>query len=848
MTAAAPTYTGFATLEELQGANLAMMRAWRAKSIESNADTREIDGFIRRAIATGKRLSSSQDRELAQSALDFWSTELVRLGRVAPGETAGPQLTRFDPAALPVLGEVSPFKDPKSSDEIDTAFFHGREEVARKLADQVEARAVTVVVGPGGSGKASLIGAGLLPILRDRGVIGDGGRLALARIASPGMDPLLKLAELLLGEGADIAALRSLRDKLEAQPETFGVELSATFPQPILLVVTQFEEILTLGAPSHVRDAFARAITNQGKGAKLVVSLRDDFLDDVKRLPILGKIAADPGNLFLPPPIAPADLKRAVTAIADRAGLRFAEGVLDRLVRAIAGEPAGRPLLQFTLDELWREARRSRTNWISEEVEQRVGAPRQALQRAAERVYQALQLADKEDVVRDLFLQMVTPGLDHDFVRKPRRRSELRAARNADSVDRVLAAFADAGLLRLEQGATTPDDWYDVTHEALIRNWPRLHAWLDGQRQSQRKLLQLRELARLWSDNGRTIGYLLSGDALAEARAFQGQSEILDELIVASGRNERRTRTVLAVGKSVLAVTALAFAGFIYWTDKRNDELREQQARDEVTAARARVMRIETELRRSLDSLNVSDIGPLHSFLREYGDAQENELSRLHLQSNAPTSGSDQRSQLVATRQRSISTPAQAALCRGYLWLGYPGEEKATPFPSNGNMRVGTMLTLNASVRLRADRPDADYTMAPQIGIVPSGATVKVVGDVFAVPRSRGPQYWAQVETAPQYCTSVYIQYAGGRQEQVNAMRNRLDQAGFQAPAPQQENVPRGRAEVRYFFAADAPMAAEVARLLADYNKGQPLAQTALLNFPTPPRAGTLEIWIDLAQ
>ena len=874
MTAAAPTYTGFATLEELRAANLAMMRAWRAQGTDGNTDTREIDGFIRRAIATGKRLSSSPDRELAQSALDFWSTELVRLGRAAPGETAGPQLARFDPAALPVLGEVSPFKGLKSYDEIDAAIFHGREEVVRKLAGQVEARAVTLVVGPGGSGKASLIGAGLLPALRERGVIGDAGRLQLLRIASPGTDPLQKLAELLLGDNADIAALRSLRDRLEARPETFGAELSATQPRPVLLIVTQFEEILTLGASPAARDAFARAIASLGRDSRLIVSLRDDFLDDVRRLPALGEIAADPGNRFLPPPIAPADLKRAVIAIADRAGLRFAEGVLDRLVRAIAGEPAGLPLLQFTLDELWREARRSRTNWISEEVEQRVGQPRQALQRAAERVYQALPLPDKEDIVRDLFLLMVTPGLDHDFVRKPRRRGELRAGRNADSVDRVLAAFTDAGLLRLEQGAVTSDDWYDVTHEALMRNWPRLRTWLDRQRQTHRKLLQLREVAKLWANEGKAAGYLLSGDALVEARAFEGQSEVLDTLISESAKVERQTRsTVLFLKLTGLAIAAgLLAVGFIYWQARHATQLMASEnariaadnqkaaaenaraaaeyaraaAENAKTAARARLMQIEAELRQSLDSLNVSDIGPLRKFLRNYGDAQESELDRLRLQPNAAPSGSDLRSQVVATRQRSINTPTQNSSCRGYLWLGYAGEEKVAPFPSGGEMSTGTRLTLNTSVRLRADRPDADYTMAPQIGIVPRDAVVKVVGDVFAVPRSRGQQYWAEVETARQYCTSVFIQYAGSRQEQIGAMRSRLDEAGFQVPAPQQENVPRGRAEVRYFFAADAPMAAEVARLLAAYNKGQPLTQTSLLNFPTPPRAGTLEVWIDL--
>ena len=846
MTAAAPTYTGFETLEELQAANLAMMRAWRARSSEGSTDTRAIDGFIRRAVATGKRLSSSQDRELAQSALDFWSTELVRLGRISPGETAGPQLARFDTAALPALGDVSPFKGLKSFDEIDATIFHGRETVAQKLADQVEARAVTVVVGPSGSGKASLIGAGLLPALRERGLVGDGGRLELIRMPAPGSDPLDRLAQLIVGDAAGGTALRDLRDRLEAQPETLGAELAAAFPRPVLLVVTQFEEILTLATSIRARDAFARAMAHLGAPAKLVVGLRDDFLDDVKRLPAFGALAADADNRFLPPPIAPADLKRAVIATADRAGLRFAEGVCDRLVRSIAGEPSGLPLLQFTLDEMWREARRSKTNWISEEVEQRVGSPREALQRAAERVYQALPLADKEDVVREIFLQLVTPGLDHDFVRQPRRRGELHAGRDADSVESVLTAFSDAGLLRQERGTVAADDWFDVAHEALIRNWPRLRAWLDGQRQTHRKLVQLREVAKLWASEAKAPGYLLSGNALVEARAFEGQSEVLDALIAESARVERQTRsTVLFLKLAGLAVAAcLVASGVIYWQARHTAQLIASE--NAVTAARARLMQIQAELRRSLDSLNVSDIGPLHGFLREYGDAQESELARLHLRSNAPTSGSDQRSQVVATRQRSISAPAQNPSCRGYLWLGYPGEEKVAPFPSAGNMRAGTTLTLNTNVRLRADKPDADYTMAPQIGIVPRGAAVKVVGNVFAVPRSRGPQYWAEVEAARQYCTSVFIQYAGGRPEQVSAMRDRLDGAGFQAPAPQQENVPRGRAEVRYFFAADAPMAAEVARLLASYNKNQPLAQTALLSFPTPPRAGTLEVWIDL--
>jgi WD40 repeat protein/class 3 adenylate cyclase/tRNA A-37 threonylcarbamoyl transferase component Bud32 len=416
----------------------------------------------------------------------------------------------------PLAGTDCPYPGllPFGSDDADR--FFGRETLVEGLLARFVRGGLLAVVGGSGSGKSSVLRAGL-------------AARTDASVVTPGASPLDALAT------ADVG-------------------------QP--LVVDQFEELFTLCRDDDARQAFVDALLSWQ--APAVIGLRADFYGACASYPELAAAVAT--NQVLLGPMTQDELRRAITEPARIAGLRLEPGLVDVLVGEVSGEPGALPLLSHALRATWEE-RDGRT--LTLDAYRSTGGVRGAIAATADRAVDSLSAADRE-LARQLFLRLVEPGEGTQDTRRQASLEELTPAEGGDErLTRVLDAVAAARLVTVEAGTV------DVAHEALIREWPRLQGWLDEDRDGLRVQRHLTTAASAWEALGRDPAELYRGTRLATAlewrdkgahasaheRAFLAASEEDEQRRQdAQARTNRRLRGLLAAG-SVALVVALIAAG-----------------------------------------------------------------------------------------------------------------------------------------------------------------------------------------------------------------------------------------------------------------------------------------------
>jgi Tol biopolymer transport system component len=536
---AAETPNRYPSLPALRAAHGELVQRRRATSDtpELLADVR---AFIGRGEATGALLDAEEDRLAAQSLLDFWANVLLRGGEQPPDAT----LADFDPTLAPELPDAPcPYRGLAAFGEEDREFFFGREGLLDKMIGRLrDGERLLAVVGSSGSGKSSLVLAGLLPRLKGGALPGsEGWRYATI---VPGSQPLTSLAhatvEAPAGEaaaGLDVVAAARLLFAAEGfrrDPGYLASLLAERSAAPLVLVVDQLEELFTLCADGEARAAFVRQLLGlvaaTGSQHRVILTMRIDFVDNVAGLPDLFPIFRDARVDVEALDIN--ELRAAIEGPAARVGLKFEAGISDDLISTILGERAGLPLLQFTLLKLWEERQRNR---VTREVYRKVGNPREALERSAEAFYQDL-IPEEKETARRILLRMARPGEGREVTSNRIRRAELfRNGEAPDRVERVLDRLVgEARLVKLTAGETPADAQVEVAHEALVRNWPRLVGWLDDERETLRKRRRLTDAAEQWERTGRDAGALLRGALLEEALRYGDLNELEMEFVQAS--------------------------------------------------------------------------------------------------------------------------------------------------------------------------------------------------------------------------------------------------------------------------------------------------------------------------
>ena len=444
---------------------------------------------------------------------------------------------------------VCPYKGLAHFDAGDADYFFGREQLVADLIARLVGAPLLGVVGPSGSGKSSVVRAGLLPALAD-GVLPGSDRWT-RELIRPGEHPMRELGR----------TAGRFRDKRRA-----------------VLVVDQFEELFTACADEQERGLFIEALVRAARdaeaGSVVVVALRADFYGRCAAYPELSALLG--ANHVLVGPMSPDELHRAIELPAQRAGLRLEPGLVERLLADCEGEPGALPLLSTALLELWRQRDGRRLRLSSYE---RTGGVRGSLARLAEAAYERLDAA-QQAVARRILLRLAGDDTQGAPVRCRVPLVEFDADRD-DDVRRVLDVLADSRMITVGEGSV------EVAHEALLREWPRLRGWLDEDSDGRRLHRQLIQAAREWSEGGRDPGELYRGARLASALEWRaehapdlnaGEQQFLDASRAAGFRARRRLRLVLA---AVVALLVVATGAALIALDQRG------QARAEARAAEA---------------------------------------------------------------------------------------------------------------------------------------------------------------------------------------------------------------------------------------------------------------------
>lgn len=409
------------------------------------------DSLTRRLRSTlgadAKALSESSRTERTEtlSALNSLSLEALDLSfnALCLGQTP------------PAYDSRSPFRGLESFRVEDKDYFFGREALTKKLVQKLNEHNFLAVLGASGSGKSSLVMAGLIPALNVPYIV-----------FRPGAEPLVEL------------------DKaLQAGPQ--------------LLVIDQFEELFTISAREQ-RAEFISRLLEQSQRIRVVITLRADFLGEVAPFKSLKDEVQNHQEII--PPMDEAELRRSMEAQAGCAGLRFESDLSQQMLDDVSGEPGAMPLLQHALWTLWT---RRHGRWLRADEYRAFGGVKQVIASTAEAVFARCTDFEKERL-RDIFLRLTRLDESADG-RDTRRRVPLGdlipSGRDAASITLLLDKLANARLIvKTVNGDKTE---IEVAHEALIRHWERLRLWLNENRENLRLRESVSEDSRRWENAGR---------------------------------------------------------------------------------------------------------------------------------------------------------------------------------------------------------------------------------------------------------------------------------------------------------------------------------------------------------
>ena len=377
----------YASLSALRDAHTQLLKSTR--KVEGEKAFAEIEAFLRQAKATGCLLDSENDRTLSQSLMDYWVTVLYRAKRNPPEAT----LNEFDPLLAPSLADdLCPYVGLNSFEEQNNEAFFGRQALIEEMVSIIRENRLLYVVGPSGSGKSSLVFAGLVPKIKNGALPGSENWRCFQRMV-PGVNPLRSLALTIAAfEARDTEWVSKQVQELGSNPNHLRDLLSAV-DVPTVLIIDQFEELFTLCQDDNLRQVFVHNLINATREpaapCTLILTMRADFETQIVRFPELMSLA-ETGQVRVTP-LTAADLHVAIQQPASRIGLKFEDGIVEELVRDILGEAAGLPLLQFALLSLWKTRDRNRITWTAF---RKLGSARLALGRAADEFFSNLIVED----------------------------------------------------------------------------------------------------------------------------------------------------------------------------------------------------------------------------------------------------------------------------------------------------------------------------------------------------------------------------------------------------------------------------------------------------------------------
>lgn len=535
--------------------------------------------------------------------------------------------------------DVAPFRGLLRFDVEHAALFFGRDRETEELLGKLAAAPFLAVVGDSGSGKSSLVRAGLVPALH-RGRFGDGkgppGSWKVA-ILRPGDDPFRELADALVGLDSGSSPAQRIEVRAAAAKQlaegTSGLRdvVAALVPPDArtLLVVDQLEELFTLTAAHEDRrrflDSVFQAVDGEGdRPVYAVVTLRADFYSHCWEHPQLPERVAR--SQCVVRRMDQEQLREVIEKPLALAGARLEAGLLDAILRDVGDQAGNLALLEHALERLWQQPRPG--GLLTHAAYQRIGRVVGALKHHADQIYDQLseppyQEADQA-LARKIFERLTQLGQDTVDTRRSAPKKELLAlGGDPAALERVLRTLAEQRLVTVagqlgDGGAREESDGesqVEVAHEALIREWPRLRAWIEADREALRTERRLMAAAAEWLELGRDADLLYRGARLAEAEEwaeahaddftaemksfFEASLEARDraarEAEIRRRRELRAARRLAAVLASA-SVLVLAAAGVAWLQRDAAQKARKVAESRELAASSVSQLRVDPEL------------------------------------------------------------------------------------------------------------------------------------------------------------------------------------------------------------------------------------------------------------
>jgi WD40 repeat protein len=494
---------------------------------------------------------------------------------------------------------------------IDAQVFYGRTKLTQDLIARVSNKdRLIAVFGSSGSGKSSLIRAGLLYRLKLGQAIAGSNNWVYVEPFTPTDDPVAKL---LAAVGIEIpvapaattkkkttkktARTRPNRAKALVPTTNLAALITANWPPqtPIVLIVDQFEECFTMSGEAQ-RQAFIDCLTeliDTTPNLQLIIGMRSDFRGRLREYPQFARMTSkvNVGHLNRE------EIQEAIEKPAEFVGLGIEGSLKQQLIVDVEDYPGSLPLLQYTLTELWQEARKQGERFLRLATYQGLGGIEGTLEKRADVVYESL-LPEERIVAKRIFLELTQVGDTLDTRRRVKLGDLVNSHHSLAMLEQVTQKLANQeNRLITRTGADSAEDanvsniMIDVVHEALVRHWKQLGNW---KRQYQAAMLVERKIeaaAQEWEENGKKSEYLLQESRLGEAeeyvRAFNElgmldgmAEEFIDRSIDLRRRNRWIRGGIIGGFLGVVAVGAIGSAFFAFDANREKTiaQLKEQAA------------------------------------------------------------------------------------------------------------------------------------------------------------------------------------------------------------------------------------------------------------------------------
>jgi WD40 repeat protein/tRNA A-37 threonylcarbamoyl transferase component Bud32 len=523
-----------------------------------------------------------------QSAGEMADAMLIATGLTPeklPGMTFVPRtaevLVREEAVEKPL--PPCPYRGLYAFREQDAGYFFGREVFTDGLIEAVEERSLVAVVGASGSGKSSVVNAGLLPQLRQASALrGAQGRAWAIADFRPGVDPfyglataLLPLLETELSVTDQLVEIRKLAGALNGG-EVLLSDVVEQFLHTssehgrLLLVIDQFEELYTLVPEAETQRRFVDLLLEavnvhwdrEGETFVLLLVMRADFLGQA--LSHRGFSDALQTAALNVGPMTRWELAQVIENPARKQGVSFESGLIERILDDVGVEPGNLPLLEFALTQLWEQ---QATGALSHAAYEAIGRVQGAVAGYADQVFAGLD-ASQQELARRAFTQMVRPGEGTEDTRRLALREEL-----GDEEWELVQELADARLVVTGQEIADGQETVEVVHEALIQNWDQLRGWMTADRAFRSWQERLRAAMHAWEASERDEGALLRGGPLAEAEDWlaerstelsEAEQMYIEESVGLrehrqATRERRRRVTIFALVGGLIIALVLAF-------------------------------------------------------------------------------------------------------------------------------------------------------------------------------------------------------------------------------------------------------------------------------------------------